>query len=192
MKGAILFILLILNLFSMSCTSKNSNKLKRNEMQNFLFEIQKIDQQVKELTSTGVLFKYEFFISVYENPKEYVEYVYELLKKNYVSEQQKIIAVLSMQKLPYFVYIEFNNKVFELFENSFIIEKIFKWSAFPPYEWNINFAINYESTIVQEFLRKVVKSKLVSLKLKEYLQNEIMTGNAKEQVYFLKDIGQIK
>ena len=161
-------------------------------MSNFILGIKTIHADIKDLTWAGELFKFEFFRRVHDEPDKYIETVLPSLSGGNMSEQQNIIMVLMMQKLPLAAYLDFAENVYQMLEKGEITHDVFKWAVFPGYEWNTSLAENYKANKVRALINKFMTSEKVDEKLKRYFREELLTGKAKEQVQFLRDIGQIK
>lgn len=171
---------------------KNSKTQNSEPMKNFYEELKKIDSEIKDLTWAGELYKFDFFRKVHEKPLEYVETLKIALIDSSINEQQKIIMVLMTQKLPFNYYIDFSETLLQMLEKKYITYEVFKWAIIPGYEWNTYLPDRYRDTKVQAFAAKLLESENVRVEIKEYLRNDILTGNAKKQVQYLRDIRQIK
>ena len=157
----------------------------------FQKEIVDIDRAVVDLTAPGDLFRYPFFIEVYENPTPLVGDVIEILQTKNLSDQQKIISVLMMQRLPAKEWLSFGESVLSLLEGDSISEEVFEWALFPGHEWNQIFAMYYRKRAVKRLLEKIAGSEKVTHDLKSYVQKEVLTGEAKKEVRRMKDRGEI-
>ena len=115
----------------------------------------------------------------------------QVLESRALTEQQKIITALTMQRLPLKEFIKFSEQVLLLLEESKISSEVFRWAIFPTYDWNTLLVKNYRSRAVKELLNKVLQSQEVNDEIKVLVREEIQTGKARKQVQYLKDIGQI-
>jgi hypothetical protein len=161
-------------------------------MQDFTSNVIDIDKQIKDLTWAGGLFNYVFFRKVHGEPGSYVDNVKSALSEKVLTEQQKIITVLMLQDLPFDDYLDFCEVVVNMLEKKQITYNIFRWAVFPGYEWNTFLADKYISPRVGAIMYKLLRSENIEGSLKRYIQEEILTGKAKKQVEYLRDIGQIK
>lgn len=172
-------------------SKEESKKRKYLSMQDFKQEIIKVDKAIQDLTWPGALFKYPFFREIHDKPHLHMSTALQVLESRALTEQQKIITALTMQRLPLKEFIKFSEQVLLLLEESKISSEVFRWAIFPTYDWNTLLVKNYRSRAVKELLNKVLQSQEVNDEIKVLVREEIQTGKARKQVQYLKDIGQI-
>jgi len=160
-------------------------------MQDFKQAIIKVDKDIQDLTWPGGLFKYPFFREIHDNPSPYMSTALQALAAKELTEQQKIITALTMQRLPLNEVITFSKHVLQLLEDNQISNKILKWAIFPTYDWNTSLVDNGHSVVVKELLNKILQSQKVNDEIKVFIREEMQTDKARKQVQYLKDIGQI-
>ena len=162
------------------------------DTQHFGIEITKINTEIKELTWAGGLFRFEFFRQVHSEPKKYAEIVQSFLTEDELTEQQKVIMILMMQKLPLNDYVKFLDSLIQMFEEEKITHTVMRWAVLPGYEWNTLLAEGYKDSGVILVINRLIKLEIVEKELKSYIEEEILTGRAKKQVQFLRNSGQIR
>jgi hypothetical protein len=155
-------------------------------MNKFIEKILIIENKIVDLTWPGGLFEYEEFREIYNNSEIYSSDARKYIASDNTTEQQKIIIGYSMQGLENIKFLLFAKAMLELLNNDLISKNIFDEIIFPVYEWNTYIPENYSDNDVNLFLKSVLLSKKVSSITKEYIINEIFTGNAKLDILEIK------
>jgi hypothetical protein len=161
-------------------------------LEDFAARIERIQSQARDLTWLGALFRSPEFVEVYSQPPEFREQALQLLRAPDASEPQKIIAALSMQKLPLPELVEFSEQVLRYLESGLLSERVFERAVFPTWDWNTSLCENVADPAVQRLLALVLASPSVSSRRKQIVRDELLTGNARHQVLDLRAAGQIK
>lgn len=161
-------------------------------VQDFNREIAAIDRDIQDLTWAGGLFKYPFFRDVHGQPRRHVATVLQALGSDELTEQQKIIAALTMQRLPLEAFVEFAGQALQLLEAGRISGDVFQWAVLPTYDWNTTLARNYRDASVEALLDRIARSPQVGDELKTLVREEIQTGKALEAIEHLEDTGQLR
>jgi hypothetical protein len=139
------------------------------------------ERDVVDLTSEYDLLRSKSFLTILENPKEYVEEIKSILKRTDVSDQQKHIAVLSVQSLPFPEAIIFWRYIIDLRLSNKISDNIARIALFPDFEWNTLLAENYQNPEVESLLLKIERSRDFSESSRE-LAGLIRTGEIAEEI----------
>ena len=160
-------------------------------MSKFELLVTSLDSKIIDLTWTGELFKHEGFRKIYYDSEIYLKDALEALKNQDLSEQAKIITVLSMQNLSLANWLYFSKTALFFLESNLISASIFRWIIFQSYDWNTKFAENYLDPEVKELMLKFTKSNVVNEDIKKYVEEEIITGKARKTVILLRETGQI-
>lgn len=162
------------------------------DIQKFIIKIKHINNSIVDLTWSKGLFNYDFFREVYADPTLYAEVALKALESSNISEQEQLIITFSMQNLALNDYMQFCGKLLILFENKKVSNKVMRFAIFPTYDWNTKLADYYEDTDVNRFLVELVDTNGLEIRIKELIQNEILTGKAKKNIKHLRDIGEVK
>jgi hypothetical protein len=189
----------ISDFFSKNFNFKNTNHPRRStigkrteKVADLKTQIIAIETEVVDLTWTGELLVSPKFQAIYQQPEDYMTQVLELLSDPGFTEQQKIIAALALQKLPLPKLVAFDLQMLSFCEQGLIPDTVLEWAVFPPYDWNTKLAENYTRAEVRDLLLKFSTSSVVSSERKQFIQSEILTGNAKKQIKLLRETGQLK
>jgi hypothetical protein len=161
-------------------------------MEDFTARIKQVEGKIKDLTWLGGLFAYEEFTEVHSQPERYLQEALRALKDADLSDPQKIIIALSIQKLPLEAFVGFSEQVLGFLEAGFVSEAVFEFVVFPTYAWNSRLAESFTDPAVQRLLQLVLASPSVGSRRKEIVKDEILTGNALKNVLELRSAGQIK
>lgn len=173
-------MLLIFGL-SLVC-SCNIQSVKKMEEKEFIKEIQAIDSAIVDLTFEGALYKYDFFKEVSTHPQSYQEVSLAALSNPDLTQQQKTIIVLSMQKLPLEDFLRFSASALALLKEDKIPYFVFKKTVFAGYDWNTSLQENYDDPAVSSLISEILQTPQVEDSLKKYFTDYVLTGKAKEQV----------
>ena len=169
----------VLQAFLFSIVLISCQKTKEVKMEDFYNRILYIEEQIVDLTWFGGLFKFKEFTEIYEHPKLYSKAATECLARPDVTEQQKLIIVLSMQKQSPDKYIEFGKKNTLLFKEGKITERVLKWSVLPTYDWNDLLVRKYKRKEVDELLKDILALN-ISDDWRSFIEQEVLTGKAKK------------
>lgn len=158
----------------------------------FMARITRIKAAIGDLTWTGGLFAYEDFRQIHVHPQAHVEVALKALESGGTGEPEKLIVALSMQKLPLPERLRFSERVLDLLEKELVPESVFEQAVFPTYDWNTAFAERFDAPEVQRFLQRVLASPAVGAQRKQIVKEEILTGNARQDVLELREAGEIR
>ncbi len=150
------------------------------------------EKKIVDLTNPLELRTYQEFQSIYNNPKIYISEALAALSSKEFTEQQKKIIALSMQNLKMEASISFSRKVLSLLEEGKLTNSVFESAIFPGYEWSTKWVDYSSSAEVKKILSEILESRAVSEDRKKSIRESILTGKAKDDVQYLRDIGAIK
>lgn len=167
-------------------------KNRGDRVDDFMARITRIKAAIGDLTWTGGLFAHEDFRQIHVHPQAHVEEALAALQSGETGEEEKVIAALSMQKLPLPELLRFSERVLDLLEKGLVSEAVFEQAVFPTYDWNTSLAERFDAPEVQRFLQRVLASPAVSAQRKELVKDEILTGNARKDVLELREAGEIR
>lgn len=185
------WFLILLALWSFSCNAESSEKQRVGEPIYYTKAIREINLVSGELHSTSFVFASELFIILFENPLPYLDSAINFLSKENVSAKedshnQKMIAILTMQKLSDKDYLQFVNKCANLFEQGKLSEFLVSLAISPAVNWNHSLLKNYEEKEVVSVLKRI-RDKAATPDLKNMI-NDILSGKRwKEMDKFMKD-----
>lgn len=160
--------------------------------EDFVARIRKMRESVEDLTWTGALFALPAFTEIHSQPQAHVDDALAALAGSGVSEDEKVIIALSMQKLPLVEFVRFSERVLECLEAGRLSDVAFESAVFPTYDWNAALAENFADADVQRLLDRVLASPAVSSVRKEIVRDVILTGDALKDVLELRGAGEIK
>lgn len=160
-------------------------------MEDLAARIRRIEEQITDLTHAGALLGCPEFLEVYAQPEGHLEDALRVLRTPEVSEVQKTIAALSMQRLPLQKFVEFSEQVLGSLEAGRVSERVFETAVFPTYDWNTMLAENFSDPAAQRLLRLVLASPAVGKIRKAIVRDHILSGNSQKAVLELRDAGQI-
>ncbi len=152
------------------------------EKQQFIEKIKFIDREIIDLTHEGALYKYDFFRDLSSNPETYYDECITSLADPELTDQQKVIISLGIQKLPESSYHKLIKSALELLEEGKISNTVFKRLVFPGYSWNTSIQENYGSSKVKTIINTIIESPHVEESLKKYFSDYVLTGKAKDQL----------
>lgn len=114
-----------------------------------------IDAAVGDLSPhPGALFGNPEFVRIHAAPMPLAAQALSLLARADATENQKLVAVYAMQKLPVKEYAAFVEKLLELRAAGKITRRVYRNGAFPSFEWSTALAENYGDPSVAAFLKK--------------------------------------
>lgn len=162
----------------------------------FRNRIQRIQEEVIDLTSPSALFDSHLFLEVWQKPEKYVDNVKVFLADSKVTDTKKEIAALSLQSLPLGDFVNFCDYVIRLRTEGKITNKVFYKAIFPGYDWNTKLQENFRNPEVRRLLlrlREIVSgpNKGVHEYDKKYV-DEILSGEADFHIKDLRSAGQIR
>ncbi len=117
-------------------------------------KIERIEKQVVDLTWLGALLETNDFREIYKHPETYYTAICKFLADQDRTEQQKIIAALSMQKLELGKYLDLADYALRLIEANRISQRVFDAAVFPTYDWDTKIVENYKHPRVRRFLNR--------------------------------------
>jgi hypothetical protein len=160
-------------------------------MSAFEQDIRILESRIVDLTWPGGLFAYDEFREIHGHPSRYRPSAERALAGEDLSEQQKLIVALSMQKLPLEEYLDFAAEVIRLRSHGRISDKVLHWCILPTYDWNTLLVENYAREEVNRLLITVADMAGINEPFRLYVKDEVLTGKAKATVRSLKSSGQI-
>jgi|GEM_PF-4465243 len=147
--------------------------------------LQSISKAVVDLTAGTDLLRNKDFLEIYNHPKQSA--VLEALDDRALNEQEKMIAVLSIQKISLPDYVSFLKQVAELRQQQRISDAIFRVAYFPGHVWSTKLEENYKNPQVIALLESVQASGLLNSNQRVWIAN-ILSGKAeREHRRFAKD-----
>jgi hypothetical protein len=158
----------------------------------FIARIARIKTAIGDLTSTGGLRRLEEFREVHAQPQAYRDAAIGALEEPALGEEEKVIAALSMQRLPLPEFLAFAERALELLEGGRLTETVFQHAVFPTYDWNTALAEEYAAPAVQRFLERVLASPAVNDRRKQIVKDVLLTGTARTSVLEMREAGEIK
>jgi len=150
-----------------------------NSYEEYKATIAKIRHYVVDLTSSSDLFGATNFIALYEHPVFCISNAYLKDKSN--SEQNCMIVVYSMQKLPLDDYVAFESKLVEMAKKHEIQSTLLNRSLFPGIEWSTKLQREFRYPPVKAFLEMLRQLDFVSDANKGYA-SEILSGKAEKDI----------
>lgn len=148
-------------------------------MISFADTIRRIEAQVVDLTAPSDLFHSSDFRAIYDAPGQYESAAIQFIKRPDISEQQKIIAGLSLHKLPLSGFLKFSEELFGQLKRGEISARVFRSVVFASFDWNTELPCNYDKPEVTKFLKEVIKSELVDANLRKVIEENYLTGQSK-------------
>lgn len=187
-------ILLTILTIVASCGSHNGKKLEKTntELDNsmtFKEKIHRIEKQVVDLTSPSSLFNSKIFIEIYEHPKAYMEDAILLLSDTCITEQQKAIAVYSMQRLELNDYKIFLNETALLYSEKVINELIMRIVISSGFGKDYIVVKNYKDKEIEKILKEIQENDFNSREFNSLINNIIKGKTWKELQSYLKNSG---
>jgi hypothetical protein len=160
-------------------------------MQEFQQRINQIANMVKDLTSPDDLFRYPLFIEVYEAPNQFLEVASQLYADPKQPKLNKEITGYAMQRLPLDEFLQLVSLLFDLVNFDIIDAQLLETFAFPPLNWGAQLAMHYNHSNVNPLLQKLASSKKLNNRTRTYIQEDVLTGHAQEDIIELQEMGQI-
>jgi hypothetical protein len=160
-------------------------------MPSFEETIRTIESRIIDLTWPGGLFRYEEFKEVHAHSPRYKEAALRSLAGEDLSEQQKLIVALAMQKLPYDDFLDFVDQVIDLYARGTISAKVLNWCVLPTYDWNTRLVEHYREAEANRRLRRLTELDGLDEQFRSYVEKEVLTGRARATVEQLRETGQI-
>lgn len=150
---------------------------KEAKMLSLAESVTKIEARVVDLTAPSDLFNSEIFRALYESPD--VDLVLEYLGRPGPTDQQKIIAGLTLHKLPVVPFLRFAESALELLNTGKISPRVFRLVVFASYDWNTTLPRNYSHVDVSRFLKNVLSCHAVDVRARKMVEEQFLTGKAK-------------
>ena len=157
---------------------KPSTMQQINEFANL---IEKIGSDVRQLDVPDELFAPESFRSIYEKPELYLASAITLIGRKDLSSHHKKIIGYAMQKLPPEQFVVFVSLLVDSVEQGITSIDVLESTAFTALNWGRQSLINYyQSPTVHELLMRIASMPKLSTVNKEYINDDILTGKAKQ------------
>lgn len=150
--------------------------------------IEGVHQKIIDLTSAEDLFGVTNFKALYQNPTRYVSYAKAFLKDKGNTEENKMIVVYSMQRLPVPEYVGLEGELLSWAEQSILSERLANRALFPGSDWSTTLEFAYKEPDVNRLLERLSVSHVVSRSNKEYIK-DIISGKAKSDIEELQESG---
>jgi hypothetical protein len=114
--------------------------------------IERAEAQVVDLTAESDLLRSADFLMIYRNPESSYRDAIEFITDPHRTDQQATIAILSMQKLPLYRYIDFCEQILALRQAGIVSQGVFERVLLSGYEWNTGLQENYLDARVRVLL----------------------------------------
>ena len=160
-------------------------------MEHFENIIKSIASNVVDLTWSQELLLNNDFVQLYENPRAHRGFVTKFVAQDHHADLQKKIAILSVQTLALNDLVQFQNEMLTLLETGKVNAAVFEMAMFPSYSWSTLIAEKYKDPMVQGLLKRVLSSPAVSLGAKTYIETDILSGRAREDILELREMNEI-
>jgi hypothetical protein len=147
-------------------------------------------RDVVDLTSAEDLFGITNFIVLYESPTNCVSNAIVFLRDKANKEEEKMIVVYSLQRLPLHEYLQFDAGLLAMANQGIISIKLANQALFPGSEWSRKLELSYQQEEVRVFLRKLLEAKVINKSNKEYIK-EVLSGKAKADIEELEEAGML-
>ena len=135
------------------------------------------------------LFSCDSFIHVFENPYSYMEAAKKMIADSFTSTKEKDIIIYSMQKMGLKKYLQWNNYLYQLYQEKDI--------AFEELEISITgrglveyhiFEQSYNDKAVRAFYKMVINDSSISEKKKQYYKDVLSGKIWSKQGNYMADI----
>ena len=153
--------------------------------------IAEIAEGIGDLTSPDSLFQYRSFMEIYEDPLAQVREANALLTEPEVPALNKMIVSYAMQRLPPKEYLSWLGFAVQMAENGHLSIEVLQALAFPPLNWNTFLAENYHQPQVRDLLERLAALPDLDSNWRTYILQEVLTGEARNDVLDLREAGQI-
>jgi len=181
MKYLILFLLFEMNIGCSSAGDKKpslkSQYMNSQERLNYDSTILATMKEVVDLTSSSSVFGVKGFIAIYENPLLYQNDAIIFLSKEKNTEEEKTIAVFTMQKSDLEDYMIFFKKAVGLFNEGKITERVLSEVISSSVNKRYIIIKNYRDKSISEVLNELKGNEKVSPELKGRIEN-ILSGKS--------------
>lgn len=151
-------------------------------MLDFTSVIRETERRVVDLTAIDSLFKVEKFVEIYEHPLPYKEAAIDGLRDDTFTQTQKIIAGLSMQRLPEDDFLMFGRVVLDLLIHGRVTPLAFSLMVFPPLNWNSFWVRAYDRPAVRALLVEIASTEAVRANTRRFITDQILTGQARSRL----------
>jgi hypothetical protein len=147
--------------------------------------IKSINKKVVDLTSFSVLFSSKQFTDIYMHPALYLDNVIYYLQYDAGSDEQRLIALLSMNKKDLQQNIVFLKRCNELYKKRLLKDNELIYVIFPPESNNREIIKNYKLAKVRNALLAVKNNVNASTSIKKTIDN-VLSGKAyqEQKAYF--------
>lgn len=156
----------------------------------FQEEVEKIEVKIVDLTSLYSVFESDSFRGIFADPENWVGEVKASIGSGTLSEQQQIIGILGMQKLPKNEYISFVRFVVEQYKLGLVSEKSLRFAVFAGYSWNDLLVVEYRDDPVRGLLEELGKEPKLTEDLLR-LVRRIKSGEMLEDYELQKKAGMV-
>lgn len=191
-----LLIALIPGLLVPSCSDgqRNTDKLGKipmSELVQFKQRIGEIARAVGDLTTPEDLFRVKPFLEVYEAPSPFVTAAAGLYADPAETRLHKEITGYSMQRLPVDQLVWLVSGVAQLAAERKVDPSLLDRLAFPPLNWRVQLITNYSDPKVRDLLERLAQMRELSEERRTYIREQVLTGQAREEVLEMREMGQI-
>jgi hypothetical protein len=152
--------------------------------------IQGIYRDVVDLVAPSDLFGVTNFVELFEEPQRYKTNAIVFLGDKSNTDEQKMVVVYSLQRLPLDDYVKYEQELLHLAQRSKLSKTFLNRSIFPASDWNTTLEFNYEESGVRKLLRELAACDLISEDNKAYVKS-VLSGEAKKDILELQDAGML-
>ena len=150
----------------------------------------KIRRNVVDLTSANDLFGITNFVSLYENGTIYTTNAVVFLEDASNADEEKMIVVYSLQKLPLDEYLTFERGLLKMANEHRISKTLFNRALFPGLEWSTKIQCGFAQENVKRLLAELAQSSSVNDVNKTYIK-DILSGRECEKIKEFRESGMI-
>jgi len=137
--------------------------------------LKRVSDAIVDLTTDAALLGNKEFLDLHNHPDP--DSVLQIIADPSVAEQEKIIAVYSVQSLPLPKLLGFLGACTELRKSNSISSTVWQTALFPGYLWNTQLDEHYREPAVRHFLEKLQRSSLPDAGQRKLLQ-DMLDGQA--------------
>lgn len=199
MKQLYYIFIVILGVLIMGCDATTSlpsyqlqNPATMQEIKQFANTIEQIGNEVDRLDQPDDLFELKMFQIIYENPSVYLASAIALIEREDVKPYHKKIIGYSMQRLPPEQFVGFVSLIVKTVEQGKTSLDILETTAFTLLNWGRQTLIMYyQDPSVQALLNRILNLSNLSVTRKKYIQENILTGKAKQDyLNYMDELGR--
>jgi hypothetical protein len=178
-------ILLIAFIFTTGCSATEVMSYE-----DYFRETLELSSRMESSPAWSDLFLHDQFRRMFLVPEQHFLYAQMLVADAKAIEEQKMIAIYSIQGIPLEEYLEFLRHVVSLARSDLLSSRLMEKAIFPSYQWNTLLAEHYQNPSVVGFLQLVRQVGGLSESAQKRL-SLIESGEACEDVQELRSSGQI-